>query len=305
MKKITILALALTSAAFVAPTTAYADPGDHVGNGQGNQGCGLGNGGAVDPGNCGGNGGAGGNGGNGGNGGAGGTGIGVGVGVGIAGAEANASAAANAIAAQQQGQQQGQLQGQMQGQIATGGAATIGDTTTTSNATGGSVTGSGNSTNDNKSSAVANNDSHNASASQGNTTTVTGDTVTYEARRIPVATAWAAPLTSGNDVCMGSVSAGAQGAIIGLSFAKTYTDEHCVNMKLARELKNQGFGIESCELLIATEPRVAEAFRRSGRTCATATIAVPVEAGMVIPTPKPETQPVIQPVNPPFQPERG
>lgn len=57
-------------------------------------------------------------------------------------------------------------------------------------------------------------------------------------RRNPVNTAYAAALTSSNDTCMGSSSAGAQGITFGLSFGTTWKDDDCVKRKDARFLHN-------------------------------------------------------------------
>jgi hypothetical protein len=51
--------------------------------------------------------------------------------------------------------------------------------------------------------------------------------VDNENTRYPVSTAYAAPLTASNGTCMGSSSAGAQGASLGVSFGTTWTDTSC------------------------------------------------------------------------------
>ena len=62
-------------------------------------------------------------------------------------------------------------------------------------------------------------------ASAVGSVTINGDH--YEAARIPVATAYAAPLAASNGTCMGSTSAGVQGMSAGLSFGTTWTDNGC------------------------------------------------------------------------------
>ncbi|MET3496647.1 hypothetical protein [Variovorax boronicumulans] len=47
-------------------------------------------------------------------------------------------------------------------------------------------------------------------------------------------------LTTSNDTCMGSSSASANGAGVGISFGTTWTDEHCKRLKMSRELWNKG-----------------------------------------------------------------
>ena len=51
-------------------------------------------------------------------------------------------------------------------------------------------------------------------------------------------------LTSSNDTCMGSVSAGGSGPGFGLSLGKTYTDTNCVRLKNSRELWNMGIRVQ-------------------------------------------------------------
>lgn len=158
-----------------------------------------------------------------------------------------------------------------------------------------SVAGSGNSTNDNTSSA----------ASTGNTTAVTveGDKVTYQQRRIPVATAYAPFATSGADTCTIGTSAGVQSSVFGVSFGSGRHDKVCESLKLSRELKAQGYGLEACTLLVNEDRRVAAAFRASGRTCAATVAVTEVVQPQPYVAPALPTQPV--PVQPPFTGERG
>lgn len=67
-----------------------------------------------------------------------------------------------------------------------------------------------------------------------------GQTVNVASSRIPVSTAYAAPLTSGIDTCMGSSSGGAQGAGFGLSIGTTWNDAHCRMLKDTLLLNNIG-----------------------------------------------------------------
>jgi hypothetical protein len=91
-------------------------------------------------------------------------------------------------------------------------------------------------------------------------------------RRIPVATAYAAALTSGIDTCLGSMSGGAQTPVFGISIGSTKHDNTCEIIKLSRELKMQGFGYEACQLLVNEDRRVARAFASTRRFCTTATV---------------------------------
>lgn len=64
----------------------------------------------------------------------------------------------------------------------------------------------------------------------------------YEAQaRNPVATAIAPALSSSNDTCMGSTSAGVSAANFGISFGSSWTDKNCLMLKNAREIWNMGF----------------------------------------------------------------
>lgn len=58
----------------------------------------------------------------------------------------------------------------------------------------------------------------------------------------------APPLTSSNDTCMGSFSAGIALAGFGASGGNTYTDEHCKRIKMSRELWNKGMKAASLAL---------------------------------------------------------
>jgi hypothetical protein len=58
----------------------------------------------------------------------------------------------------------------------------------------------------------------------------------------------APPLTSSNDTCMGSWSAGVAVAGFGASGGNTYADEHCKRIKMSRELWNKGMKAASLAL---------------------------------------------------------
>jgi len=59
-----------------------------------------------------------------------------------------------------------------------------------------------------------------------------------DAADIPVSSAYAAPLTSADDTCMGSTSAGVQAMGFGISLGSTWRDEDCVRRKDARMFYN-------------------------------------------------------------------
>jgi hypothetical protein len=212
--------------AVVLGASAYATPGN---NGGGNGGCGVG----QQTNGCGStnapvaNGGAGGAGGS-------------GVGIGIAGASANAVAA----------QQQGQIQGQSQSSRNT-------NTVRSSNSNANQAMGG----NSHASSGG------NVLTQQGGAVTVEGDTyVTPAQERNPVATAYAAPLTATNGTCMGSSTAGAQGAALGVSFGTTWTDSSCDIRYDAEALRAAGLPI-AARARLCQKPEIAKAMEAAGTPC--------------------------------------
>lgn len=87
------------------------------------------------------------------------------------------------------------------------------------------------------------------SSSNGNATATSvaiNETVNYEARRIPVTSAYAASLTSGYDTCLGSASGGIQTGVVGLSAGKTTIDKNCVMIKQVQLLTQMGFVSAAC-----------------------------------------------------------
>jgi hypothetical protein len=179
-----------------------------------------------------------------------GVGMGVGVGVGQGGrggdggsvvgsgnssnANTNANRNSNSNSNRQaQGQLQGQQQGQQQGQ-------------------------SQSSRNDNRSSAY--NDGNNASQS----VTVGGDT--YEAARIPVATAYA-PNIAPTAVCMGSSSIGGQGVTFGISMGTSWTDENCMLLEQVRTVAAVLGDKEVAAEMMCEVKAYAAARARAGKPC--------------------------------------
>ena len=141
-----------------------------------------------------------------------------------------------------QGQLQGQLQGQQQGQKQ-----------------------SSNNRNDNSNS--SNNSSRNTSTSYGSVATtaqsltVQGDVTTYQAAKIPVATAYA-PNIAPTAVCMGSTTAGGQGMSFGVSFGTSWTDSNCMLLEQVRTVSVVlGQKDVAAEMMMAV-PAYAEAVNR-------------------------------------------
>jgi hypothetical protein len=91
----------------------------------------------------------------------------------------------------------------------------------------------------------------------------------------------APPLTSSNDTCMGSWSAGVAVAGFGASGGNTYTDEHCKRIKMSRELWNKG--MKAASLALDCMDRDArEALELTGFVCPQTTRAQQ-RAGMLAP----------------------
>jgi hypothetical protein len=65
---------------------------------------------------------------------------------------------------------------------------------------------------------------------------------------------------------MGSSSAGAQGAALGLSFGTTWTDEHCDRRYDSIRLQELGM-TEAAMLLMCNKPEVREAMELAGTAC--------------------------------------
>ena len=113
------------------------------------------------------------------------------------------------------------------------------------------------------------NQSQSQQQSNSNSNNSSGNTVTqnYQAQqRDPVASAFAAPLTSSNDTCMGSSSVGGQGVSFGFSAGSTWTDTNCVMLKNAREMHNMGWK-EAAFARMCMDDKNALAFKQAGLKC--------------------------------------
>lgn len=245
-KTFAIAALVFSTGAFAAQTNTGCQgncpTGDSITN-QGGIGYG-GNGGNATAGAVGiaiAGGGTGGSGGAGGAGGAGGSVVGSG----------NSSATGGAVVGSgnsTQGQQQGQNQGQ--NQVAKGGNANQAQS----------------SRNDNRSSASNQNSNANSGNNAQTSVSVQGDTVTYQAPKIPVATAYAAGLTASNGTCMGSTSAGVQGMSVGVSIGSTWKDSGCDRRYNAQALAAVGQA-KAAVALLCQDADIAAAMATAGTPC--------------------------------------
>lgn len=134
-------------------------------------------------------------------------------------------------------------------------------------ATGGSVKNSGNSKNTNRNDNNSNATSYGsvATTAQSSSVNVGGDT--YQAPRIPVASAWAAPLTASNGTCMGSSSMGAQGVGFGVSIGSTWNDAGCDRRYNAQALAAVGMR-QAAVALLCQDPNIKAAMETAGTPCA-------------------------------------
>lgn len=133
------------------------------------------------------------------------------------------------------------------------------DNRSSATATGGSVFGSGNSSTD-----VRNDNSNSSDNSSKTNVTVHGDT--YEAPKIPVATAVAATTIGTNGTCMGSTSAGGQGITFGLSVSSTWKDTSCERRYNSIRLQELGMK-DAATALMCQDETVRTAMEEAGTPC--------------------------------------
>ena len=147
---------------------------------------------------------------------------------------------------------------------------------------------------------ASNSNTNNAdnSSNLSSNVSVEGDTfIQARNRRIPVSTAYAAPLTSGIDTCLGSASAGVQTGILGVSIGGTKRDRICETIKLSRELHHMGMR-EGAVQLLCIDDRVRFAMRNAGTPCEAVTYAPPPIEYHAPPPP-------VEYLPPPRRPRRG
>lgn len=98
----------------------------------------------------------------------------------------------------------------------------------------------------------------------GATTSVVDYRGSYTVKNVPSVSG--PNLTTSNDTCMGSTSASANGAGVGLSFGTTWTDEHCKRLKMSRELWNKGMKAASLAM-DCMDPQAQAALEMTGSKC--------------------------------------
>lgn len=105
--------------------------------------------------------------------------------------------------------------------------------------------------------------------SEGSTSNSGGNvmTVTQEAQeRNPVSTAYA-PSIAPTATCMGSTSAGAQGASFGISFGSTWADENCMKLEQVRVVSTVLNDARTAAQMMCGIPAYAEAREAMGMPC--------------------------------------
>ena len=92
------------------------------------------------------------------------------------------------------------------------------------------------------------------------------NSIVYEAKKIPVSTAYAAALAASQGTCMGSSSVGGQGVGFGVSFGSTWNDKNCNNRLNATLAHTFGFPDVALALLCNNDG-VRDAVALTGRNC--------------------------------------
>lgn len=193
-------------------------------------------------------GGAGGSGGAGGQGGAGGSG-----GSAIAAGGNGGSVVGSGNSSNRNELSQNQGQGQGQHQTANGGSS--------------NQSQSNSSKNDNRSNAANTNSNANSGNNAQTNVSMTGDTVTYQAARIPVSTAYA-PNIAPTALCALGVSAGGTGMSFGFSIGGSYTDSNCVQLEQVRTVAAViGDRESAAEMMCGISEAYREARATTGKPC--------------------------------------
>ena len=167
---------------------------------------------------------------------------------------------------------------------ATGGTSSATGGTSSANNNGNNNGGNGNNGNNNSSSSNAQNQSQTQSNQQSqsnqndnaNSNNSSQDVAvnTYNPRA-PVNTAFAAPLVTGEDTCMGSSSLGAQAVTFGLSLGTTWQDANCRRLKNSRQLVALGYP-RAATALMCVDADVRHAMEEAGTPCPSGPAPEPV-----------------------------
>jgi hypothetical protein len=106
----------------------------------------------------------------------------------------------------------------------------------------------------------------NATATGNGSGNATSITQNYQDSRPVVASAYSGSLTSGLDTCLGSVSAGIQTQIVGVSGGKTIVDKNCVMIKQVQLLVQLGYPTAAC-FRARQDFEIDEAMKAAGIEC--------------------------------------
>lgn len=209
--------------------------------------------------------------------------------------------------------------------VGLGGAASVGDIRNNNSATGGSVLGSGNSSNSNRNDnnnsnlnaqgqqqgqgqhqgqgqgqsqssrndnrSSANNTNSNANSGNNASTNVSVGGDTYQAARIPVATAYA-PNIVATALCKFGVSGGGQGMTFGFSVGVSITDENCMLLEQVRTVSVILGQKDVAQEMMMAIPAYAEAVGRIKNPKAAAPIPGAGVASVIPPVQAEETDPI-------------
>jgi hypothetical protein len=106
----------------------------------------------------------------------------------------------------------------------------------------------------------------NATATGNGSGNATSITQNYQDYRPAVNSAYSSSLTSGLDTCLGSVSAGIQTQIVGVSGGKTIVDKNCVMIKQVQLLVQLGYPTAAC-FRARQDSEIDEAMKAAGIEC--------------------------------------
>lgn len=143
----------------------------------------------------------------------------------------------------------------------------------TSNAQGGNATATGGKSNSKSAVTGSGNSTNSVSAAGGTSGASANNDLSInvgpdQAAKIPVATAYAAPLTATNGTCFGSASGGAQGPGFGVSFGSTVFDNNCDIRYDAEALRANGLAA-AAQARLCQKPEIEQAMKDAGTPCAT------------------------------------
>lgn len=115
----------------------------------------------------------------------------------------------------------------------------------------------------------------------------------YEAQKLPAASAFAPALTTSGDTCMGATSGAVSSAIVGIAMGSTYVDKNCQTIKNTRELWNMGQRAAAMARMCMDDLN-REALELSGYECPQTTVAKAKAAADVVAGVVQHTDPIVR-----------